>query len=140
MTKLAPVPPNPDPEAAARRAARRRFLGEPLAPEADGGPWLVQAVLGGSPPMEITRDGVIPWRFDGVLPLRHGLSRTGAPATCLLAVPGIRHLEARAEEGRELEVECGACRAWQATHRAPARRASPVMARLRAALVRGRAA
>lgn len=138
MRKLQPVPTHPDPDATARRAERKRFLGETLT-EAEGSPWLVQTVLGGAPPVEITRDGVIPWRDDGVLPLRHGFSRTGAPASCLLDVFGLRHLKSRTEESSELEVECAACRAWQATHRAAAQR-SDVMSRLRAALIPGKAA
>ncbi len=138
MRKLQPVSTHPVPDAAARRAEKKRFLGETLARQADGSPWLVQAVLGGAPPLEITRDGVIPWRFNGVLPLRHGFSRTGAPATCLLAAPGVGRLKADAGE-RTVEVECAACRAWQATHRAEARRAphGSVMARLRAAFGTG---
>lgn len=140
MKKLEPVSSHPDPEAAARREARKRFLGEELTPANDGSTWLVQAVLGGHPPLEITQDGVIPWKDDGVLPLRHGFSRTGAPASCLLDVFGVRHLRARAEEGPQLEVECAACRAWQASHRAAPRRSGPVMARLRAAFVHGKAA
>lgn len=140
MTMPRPVATHPDPDVAARREARKRFLGEELSPANDGTPWLSQAVLGGSPAVEITQDGVIPWRDVGLLPLRHGFTPTGAPASCLLAVPGVRHLKARTEEGHELEVDCAACRAWQATHRADAQRPAPVMARLRAALVHGRAA
>lgn len=140
MKKHEPVATHPDPVASARREERRRFLGEELSPANDGSPWLVQAVLGGNQPLEITADGVIPWRDDGLLPLRHGFTRTGAPASCLLDVPGLRHLKSRTEEGPELEVECAACRAWQASHRAPAQRASAVIARLRAALVPGKAA
>jgi hypothetical protein len=143
VRKLQPVPTHPDPVAATRRAEHKRFLGEELAPDAEGSPWLVQAVLGGAPPLEITRDGVIPWRFNGVLPLRHGYSRTGAPASCLLAAPGVERLKADgAGESSAAEVECAACRAWQAAHR-PARRSSPtspVLARLRAALDFGKAA
>lgn len=142
MTKPQPVATHPDPVAAARREAKKRFLGGELSPANDGTPWLAQAVLGGSPPLEITQDGVIPWRDDGLLPLRHGFTRTGAPASCLLAVPGVRHLKARTDEGQELEVDCAACRAWQASHRAeaPRPRPAPMMARLRAALVPGKAA
>jgi hypothetical protein len=140
VTKHQPVPTQPDPDAAARREARKRFLGEELSPANDGIPWLAEAVLGGSPPLEITQDGVIPWHDDGLLPLRHGFTRTGAPASCLLAVPGVRHLKARTAEGTELEVDCAACRAWQAGHRAEAPRPAPMIARLRAALVPGKAA
>jgi hypothetical protein len=138
---LQPVPTHPDPVAAARRAERKRFLGEELTPGTDGSPWLVQAMLGEAPPLDISRDGVLPWRDDGVLPLRHGFSRTGTPASCLLDVPGVRHLKARTEEGPELEVDCAACRAWQANHRAKhAARNGFMMSRLRAALGPSRAA
>jgi len=140
------VATHPEPDVAERRAERNRFLGENLSPDPlSGGPWLVHAVLGGAQPLEITRDGVIPWRFDGVLPLRHGFSRTGAAASCLLEAPGLQQLRADPSAGSRaaIEVECAACRAWQVAQAGAPRRASPVMARLRAALeelVPGRAA
>lgn len=114
MRKLRSVPTHPEPDPAGRRAERRRYLGEELSPEPlEGSSWLVQAVLGGARPIEITRDGVIPWRSNGVLPLRHGVSRTGAPARCLLAAPGVARLRADAAAANE-PVDCAACRAWRA--------------------------
>ena len=113
VRKLRSVPTHPEPDAA--RAERRRFLGEELSPEPlEGSSWLVQAVLGGARPLEITRDGVIPWRSNGVLPLRHGFSRTGAPARCLLAAPGVARLKADGAAGANEPVDCAACRAWRA--------------------------
>jgi len=115
VRKLRSVPTHPEPDAAARRAERTRFLGQELSAEPlDGSPWLVQAVLGGAKPLEITRDGVIPWRSNGVLPLRHGFSRTGAPARCLLSAPGVARLKADAAAGAHEQVDCAACRAWRA--------------------------
>lgn len=115
MRMLRSVPTHPEPEAAERRAERRKFLGEDLSPEPlEGSSWLVQAVLGGARSIEITRDGVIPWRSNGVLPLRHGFSRTGAPARCLLSAPGISRLRADATAGANEQVDCAACRAWRA--------------------------
>ncbi len=122
--------------AAASRGARlRRFLGEELSRDPlTGTPWLVKAVLGGAPPLEITRDGVIPPRPSRVLPLRHGLTGAGLPASCLLDAPGLARLRVDAS-GADADVECAACRAWQATHGITPRRRSPaVMARIRAAL------
>jgi hypothetical protein len=135
VRSLHPVFPSPDPGATASRAARRRFLGEELTTDPlAGSSWLVKAVLGGAPPLEITRDGVIPPRPSGVLPLRHGLSRAGLPASCLLSTPGLARLRANAA-GADESVECAACRAWQKLHGiAPRPAPSHVMARLRAAL------
>jgi hypothetical protein len=123
--------------AARRRAAGRRFLGEELSPEPElsSTPWLLRAVLGGTPRIELADDGVLPARFDGVLPLRHGVTTRGAPATCMLQVNGLARL--RAEDGATggREVECAACRAWKATREeASPRAATPVIDRLRAAL------
>ena len=115
MTKLRSVPTHPEPDATASRAARSRFLGEELSPEPLAGQgWLVQAVLGGAKPIEITRDGVIPFRSNGVLPLRHGFTRTGAPATCLLRAPGVARLKADSGAGAREQIDCAACRAWRA--------------------------
>jgi hypothetical protein len=117
VTKLRSVPSTPnDPEpAAVRRGEPARFLGGALSPEpVEGGSWLLHAVLLRARAIEITRDGVIPWRTDGVLPLRHGVSRTGAPATCLLREPGIARLKADAAAGANEQVDCAACRAWRA--------------------------
>jgi hypothetical protein len=127
--------PIPDPVAAARRAAQQRFLGEELsADELGDTPWLVKAVLSGAPPVEITRDGVIPPRASRLLPLRHGLTRTGAPASCLLGTPGLARLRTDEAAGDE-DVECGACRAWQRKNGvAPRRSSTPIIARLRAAI------
>ncbi len=135
---------NPVSGAAASRAGHRRFLGEELSPDPlTGTPWLVKAMLGGAPPLEITRDGVIPPRPSRVLPLRHGLTGAGLPASCLLDAPGLARLRVDAA-GADADVECAACRAWQATHGITPRRrhAPPVMARIRAALgeVLGKAA
>ncbi len=115
MRKLRSVPTHPEPDAAAAyRVERRRFLGQELSAEPlDGSPWLVQKVLGAKP-LEITRDGVIPWRSNGVLPLRHGFSPTGAPARCLLTAPGVARLKADAAAGAREQVDCAACRAWRA--------------------------
>lgn len=127
--------PIPDPVAAARRAARQRFLGEELSPDAlTDTPWLVKAVLSGAPPIEITRDGIIPPRASRLLPLRHGLTSTGAAASCLLSTPGLAQLRADAQ-GADEDVECSACRAWQKRNGITPRRSSaPVIARLRAAI------
>ncbi len=122
--------------ATVRRAANERFLGGELSPAEPplDAPWLVKAVLSGGPRLEITRDGVIPGRPTGLLPLRHGITSAGAPASCLLQMPGVERLRTRAAAA-EIEVECAACRAWQATQGIAARRAStPVLARLWAAL------
>ncbi len=135
MRSLHPVATSPDQGATSSRATRRRFLGEELAPDPlTGSPWLVKAVLGGTPPLEITRDGVIPPRPSRVLPLRHGLTSAGLPASCLLSTPGLARLRADAA-GADESVECAACRAWQRLHGITPRHApSHVMARLRAAL------
>ncbi len=135
MRSPSSVHTSPDPGAAVRRAAHRRFLGEELASDPlTGSPWLVKAVLAGAAPLEITRDGVIPPHPSRVLPLRHGLTYAGLPASCLLSTPGLASLRkdaAGADEG----VECAACRAWQKSHGITPRRSSaPVMARIRAAL------
>lgn len=134
MQSYHPVLTIPDPGAAWRRATQRRFLGEELSsdPLSDSR-WLVKAVLGRASPLEITRDGVIPHRPSRVLPLRHGLTRAGLLATCLLDAPGLARL--RVDAGADADVDCAACRAWQATHGITSRRRSaPVMARIRAAL------
>ncbi len=136
MQSLHPASTHPAPGAAASRATRlRRFLGEELSRDPlTGSPWLVKAVLGGAPRLEITRDGVIPPRASRVLPLRHGLTSTGLAATCLLSTPGLARLRVDAA-GADANVECAACRAWQRTHGiTPRRPSAPVMARLRAAL------
>lgn len=115
MRKLRSVPTHPAPDVAERRGEQRRFLGQELSTEPlEGSSWLVQAVLGGAKAIEITRDGVIPWRSNGVLPLRHGYSRTGAAARCLLAAPGVARLKADASAGANEQVDCAACRAWRA--------------------------
>jgi hypothetical protein len=115
VRKLRSVPTHPEPDAAARRAERRKFLGQelPVEPLA-GSSRLVRAVLTGAKPIEITRDGIIPWRSNGVLPLRHGFSRTGAPARCLLDGSGVVRLKADAAAGANEQVDCAACRAWRA--------------------------
>ena len=135
MQPLDPVSTSPDPGATSSRVARRRFLGEELTTDPlAGSSWLVKAVLGGVPALEITRDGVIPARPSRVLPLRHGLSGAGLPASCLLSTPGLARLRADAA-GADEQVECAACRAWQTMHGITPRHASShVMARLRAAL------
>lgn len=130
-----PIQMVPDPGAAWRRATRQRFLGEEISsdPLSDGR-WLVKAVLGRASPLEITRDGVIPTRPSRVLPLRHGLTGAELPATCLLDAPGLARLRV-GSVGTDADVECAACRAWQATHGiSPQRSSPPVMARIRAAL------
>jgi hypothetical protein len=137
VESLQPVSTSPELGAAAGRAARRRFLGEELVsdPFTDS-PWLVKAVLGGAPMLEITRDGVIPARPSRVLPLRHGLTGAGLPASCLLATPGLARLRADAA-GADERVECAACRAWQKRNGItprPQHTSSPLMTRLRAAL------
>lgn len=135
MRSPRPIATHPEPSAARSRAADR-FLGAELSP-ADpptDTPWLVKAVLSGAPRLEIGGDGVIAARRSGVLPLRHGLSGTGAPATCLLDVAGVARLRA-CPAAAEVEVECAACRAWQASHGiAPRHTSAPVLSRLRAAL------
>lgn len=135
MQPLHPASTSPLSAVAPRRAAGRRFLGGELIPDPlTGSSWLVKAVLGGAPPLEITRDGVIPPRPSHVLPLRHGLTRTGLPATCLISTPGLARLRLDAA-GADADVECAACRAWQKVHGITPRRSStPMMARIRAAL------
>jgi hypothetical protein len=123
--------------AAARRGAGRRFLGEELSPEPEpsGTPWLVKALLGGTPHLELADDGHLPARFTGVLPLRHGVTALGAPAACLLQAGDLTGLRAHADDVTAQEVECAACRAWKARRQEAARRAQPdVLDRLRAAL------
>jgi hypothetical protein len=123
--------------AAPRRAAGRRFLGEELSPEPEpsGTPWLVRAVLGGAPRLELADDGHLPARFTGVLPLRHGVTALGAPAACLLQAGDLANLRAHAGDVTAQELECAACRAWKARRQEAARRAQPdVLDRLRAAL------
>lgn len=134
MRSLHPVSTSPEPGAAASRAARRRFLGAELRSGLDSSsPWLVKAVLGGAPPLEITRDGVIPPRPSHVLPLRHGLTTAGLPATCLLSSTGLVRLR-KGAAGADRDVECAACRAWQKTHGISPRRATSMLTRIRAAL------
>jgi hypothetical protein len=123
--------------AAARRAAGRRFLGEELSPEPEpsGTPWLVRAVLGGTPRIELAGDGHLPARFTGVLPLRHGVTALGAPAACLLQAGDLASLRTHAGDVTAQELECAACRAWQARRQEAVRRAQPdVLDRLRAAI------
>jgi hypothetical protein len=135
VASLHPVSTSPVSGAAHSRVGPRRFLGAELSRDPlTGSPWLVKAVLSGAPLFEITRDGVIPARPSRVLPLRHGLTSAGLPASCLLGTPGLARLRVNAA-GADVEVECAACKAWQATHGITPRRSSPpVMARLRAAL------
>lgn len=135
MRSYRPILTNPDPGAAWRRATRQRFLGEELSSDLlSDSRWLVKAVLGRASPLEITSDGVIPPRPSRVLPLRHRLTGAGMPATCLLDAPGLARLRVDAA-GADADVECPACRAWQATHGiTPRRRPPAVMARIRAAL------
>lgn len=135
MRSLHPVSTTPAAGAASSRAAARRFLGEELAP-LTGSPWLVKAVLGSGPPLEITRDGVIPPRPSRVLPLRHGLTGAGLPASCLLSTPGLARLRVGAA-GADADVDCAACRGWQKLHGITPRArhgSSHMIARLRAAL------
>ncbi len=134
MLSLRAVSTSSSPSTEAPRSRRQRFLGEDLSPDPlTGGPWLVKAVLGGAR-LEITRDGVIPPRPSRILPLRHGLSGVGLPATCLLTTPGLTRLRVGAA-GADTDVECAACRAWQKKHGiSPKRPVQPMMGRLRAAL------
>ncbi|HET6438415.1 MAG TPA: hypothetical protein VFG59_10160, partial [Anaeromyxobacter sp.] len=116
-------------------ARHGRFLGEELSPDPlSGSSWLVKAVLGGVPAVEIRRDGVLPARPSRVLPLRHGLTYAGLKATCLLDAPGMTRLRVEEQACASREVDCAACRAWQAAHGCLPRRPSPVMDRIRAAL------
>jgi hypothetical protein len=127
----------PASEGPSRPDPRRQFLGAELSPEPTRGGWLVRAVLGNGPLFELLDDGVLPARATGLLPLRHGVAATGAPATCLLGTSGLARLRSGVTgDAGAAEVECAACRAWQMTHgAAPARAGSKAMlARLRAAL------
>ncbi len=135
MRSLQLVSISPSPGAVAGHAARGRFLGEVLPPDSrTDSPWLVRAVLGRTPPLEITRDGVIPARPSRVLPLRHGTSSAGLPASCLLSTTGLVRLR-RDAAGADRDVKCAACRAWQKLHGITPRRGSAhLMARIRAAL------
>lgn len=135
MRSLHPVSISPVPSAVAGRAARRRFLGQELPPDSmTDSPWLVKAVLGRTPPLEITRDGVIPARPSRVLPLRHGTTSAGLPASCLLSTTGLVRLR-RDAAGADRDVECAACRAWQKLHGiTPRREPAHLLARIRAAL------
>lgn len=135
MRSLHPVSIRPVPGAVVGRADRRRFLGEELPPDSvTDSPWLVKAVLGRTPPLEITRDGVIPPRPSRVLPLRHGATSAGLPASCLLSTTGLVRLR-RDAAGADRDVECAACRTWQKLHGiTPQRASSQLLARIRAAL------
>ncbi len=122
--------------AAARRASGRRFLGEELSPEPEPStmPWVVRAVLSGTPRLVLADDGLLPARPSGLLPLRHGVDAHGAPAACLLQAGDLDALRAQGADAAP-EVECAACRTWRARSQEPARRAQPdVLDRLRAAI------
>ena len=138
LHSVAAPTPQASPEHPSPSEHQRRFLGAELSPEPiGGGAWLVQAVLGNGPRLALTDDGMLPARTLGVLPLRHGVTATGAPASCLLRAPGLARLRSpRGGDAGAAAVECAACRAWQAAHgAAPARSGSRAMlARLRAAL------
>ncbi|MGC3999669.1 MAG: hypothetical protein QM767_20360 [Anaeromyxobacter sp.] len=104
------------------------FLGEELdaGPRPPDGPWWLRAILSAPPREDLAEDGSIPARRSAVLPLRHGLTATGAPARCLLDEPDqLLRLRAIARTGavRTPPVvhearECAACAAWIARLRA----------------------
>jgi len=125
---------HPQPSSVLCRSRHDRFLGEELPSDGlSGSPWLVRAVLGDAPALELRRDGLLPARISRVLPLRHGFAFTGLPATCLLEAPGVARLRLDPLSG-DREVECTACRAWQGTHGCLPRRGSPMVDRILAAL------
>ena len=128
MIPLRPVTSVAPPADAARRTASRRFLGEELSsePEPSSTRWLIKAVLGGTPHLALSEDGVLPAQVDGLLPLRHGVTTRGAPAACLLeAVERLARMRVQDVDARD--VECSACRAWLTLRQVAQHRSSPPM-------------